>query len=196
MADAEKGYADLQFAADDLVAYLSSLYKGWEGVKQFEGTPRRLAEMYSGFCWSPEKIKVELEKQFKTFENGYNEMLVEGPITVRTLCPHHLLPVDLQCWVGYVPNGRVLGLSKIARIAVIAGTRPIMQEQYSTELVDILMEKLKPKGAGVHILGRHGCMSSRGIQQNIPVITSSLKGCILTEPAARAEFYSMIDRTI
>ncbi len=182
----------LEKACDDLVAALQRRYYKWEGAKQFSDTPRRLTEMYNELCWDPTRINSELEKQFRTFENGYNEMLVEGPITVWTLCPHHLLPVYLQVWIGYVPDGKVLGLSKLTRVAVISGKRPIMQEQYSTELATIFMDRLKPKGVGVHIVGRHGCMSARGVTQEVPVMTSCLKGCILTESASRAEFYAMV----
>jgi len=148
--------------------------------------------MYEEFCWSPEKIRTELDKQFKVFENGYDEMLITGPIAVWVLCPHHLLPVKLDCWIGYVPDSKVLGLSKFTRISTIMGKRPIMQEQYTTELVDMLVEKLKPKGVGVYIKGVHGCMTSRGIKQRSSVTTSSLKGCLLEDPATRSEFYSIV----
>lgn len=175
-----------------LVGELRDTYKDWEGAEQFNGTAERLTRMYQELCWSPETINLELEKHLKTFRNNYSEMLVEGPIKVWTLCPHHLLPVRMLCWVGYVPNGSVLGLSKIARLTETMAKRPVMQEQFSDELADMLMVKLNPKGIGVTTKGSHGCMISRGVKQEAPVVTSSLRGCMLKEAPARQEFYSLI----
>lgn len=174
-----------------LVKELESYYSGWLGVDQFSGTAERVARMYGEFCWSPAKIKMELDKQFRTFENGYDEMLVAGPMTIWTLCPHHLLPVCFKCWIGYVPSGKVAGLSKLVRIADIMGKRPIMQEQYSAELAKELEVRLEPKGTAVYLVGSHGCMASRGVKQDVPIITSTLKGCLL-EAEARSEFFSLV----
>ena len=164
----------------------------WEGTKQFDGTPARLARMYSELCWSPEKIKHELDAQFHVFQNKYNEMLVGGPIKVYTLCPHHLLPVLMRVWIGYVPNGEVIGLSKLVRVPVILGHRPTMQEQFGTDLIREIDDRLHPKGIGVLIIGTHGCMSSRGVMQEVPIRTTNLKGC-LNETSPRAEFLSAVE---
>ena len=150
----------------DLVTNIANLYPDWEGAKQFEGTPGRLARTFEYFCWSQERVKKELEGQFKTFEDGYDEMLVVKGLEVWTLCPHHLLPCSFRVFIGYLPAGRLLGLSKFARIAEILARRPVIQEQYSTELVDLLMERLQPKGVGVTVYGSHGCMTSRGVRQH------------------------------
>lgn len=184
---------DLFDASADLVACLVGTYKDWSGVTQFKGTPRRVAEMYQEFCWTPSKITAEIDRVCRTFPDKYNEMLVTGWITVWTLCPHHLLPVGLQVRIGYIPNGRVLGLSKFIRIAETFGKRPIMQEQYSSELADLLMERLEAKGVGVYVRGVHGCMASRGVKQSVPVTTACLRGVILDESASRAEFYSIVE---
>lgn len=174
-----------------LVSELIRCYDGWEGVKQFKGTPNRLVRMYQEFCWSPGEIQEELNKQFRVFENDYSEMLVAGPTVVWTLCPHHLLPVKFDVVIGCVPDGRVLGLSKFARVADILSRRPIMQEQYSTELADELMRRLQPKGVGISIKGLHGCMTSRGVKQSSPIVTSVLRGCFEEHPV-RDEFYSIV----
>ena len=184
----------LHKACSNLVSELQEMYKGWEGVSQFGDTPSRLERMYREFCWPPDEIQTELDKQFRVFENGFNEMLVTGPITVWTLCPHHLLPVKLLVTIGYTPNGKVLGLSKFARIAVILGKRPTMQEEYSIELADILNVKLQPDGVAVYVVGRHDCMESRGVLQGAPVVTSCLKGAFLSDPTTRAEFFSTVGR--
>lgn len=182
----------LHESCEGLVTWLSERYKGWEGVKQFGGTPDRLVKLYSDLCWPPAAIKLELSKQVKVFDNGYDQLLVSRKNSVWVLCPHHLLPVHLSVSVGYIPNGKVLGLSKFTRIATIMGKRPIMQEQYSVELAQFLFDSLKPKGVGVYIEGIHGCMTSRGVQQEVPVITSKLVGVFLSDDASRLEFLQAV----
>jgi len=180
-------------ATKDLVDSLATVYATCPTVlKQLKDTPGRLARMYSEFCWNPDDIEEEISKQFRVFEDRFDEMLVTGPIVVWTLCPHHLLPVRLNIWVGYVPNGKVLGLSKFARIAIVMGKKPTMQETYTNELADLLLGRLQPKGVGVYAIGMHGCMTSRGVRQVSSIVTSSLRGCFLKEPATRAEFLSIV----
>jgi GTP cyclohydrolase I len=177
----------------DFENFLMDKYVDWEGHLQFEGTGERIKRLIDEMCWSSEKIGEELKKCLKQkFEADYDEMLVTGPISTWTLCPHHMLPVQFECWIGYIPSGRVLGLSKFTRIADIMSRRPILQEQYTTELSSFLMEKLEPKGVGVYVRGVHGCMASRGVRQGSPVVTSSLKGCFMDEQATRSEFYSIV----
>ena len=175
-------------ACKSLVDCISSLNPDWEGRHQFNGTPERLTRLYQDFCWSQDRIDSELERHFRTFQNGYDEMLTSGPFTVWTLCPHHLLPVRMDCWVGYIPEGKVLGLSKIVRISETLARRPTMQEQFTPELANLFMEKLAPKGVGVKVVGIHGCMASRGVKQGSPVTTTSLKGCFKKEPSVKSEF--------
>ncbi len=177
--------------AVQLVNHLKELYKGWEGVKQFQDTDLRLVKLYEELCWSPAKIEEELRKCLKTFKDGYSEMLVTGPTEVWTLCPHHLLPCLFRVTVGYLPHQRVLGLSKFSRIAIIMGKRPIMQEAYSEELSKWLDKNLRPEGTAVYVSGTHGCMQARGIKQNAEVVTSVLKGDFLKLPETRAEFYAI-----
>ena len=173
-----------------LVDELKRTYKGWDGSKQLTNTANRLVRMYEELCWPPERIKLELDREFKVFENGFDEMLVTGPITVWALCPHHLLPCEFKVIIGCVPAGRVLGLSKFARVSDILARRPIMQEQYSMELVNEIFTRLKPKGVAVFITGSHGCMSSRGIKQNSSVVTSAIKG-VFEEHPTRDEFFAI-----
>jgi len=177
---------------DTLVGWLIARYKNWEGVKQFQGTSDRLVKLYSDLCWTPQMIKMELEEQVKVFENEYDEMVISRRNSVWVLCPHHLLPVHLKVSIGFIPNGKVLGLSKFTRIATIMGKRPIMQEQYSMELADFLYTSLGPKGVAVYIEGVHGCMASRGVQQEVQVVTSKLVGAFLDEPSTKAEFLQAV----
>jgi len=181
----------LQVGTATLVEALKARYSDWKGAEQFESTEKRLLKMYNEFCWTTERILSELESQIKVFENGYDEMLVEGPIIVWTLCPHHLVPCKFQVTIGYLPETKVVGLSKLARIAVILGKRPVMQEEYTIELADFLESKLSPKGVGVCVVGHHGCMTCRGIQQaSASVITNVLRGDFLTG-TTRQEFLSL-----
>lgn len=182
---------ELLSSTTELVSMLNMLYKDWEGVKQFEGTPDRVARMYQEYCWSPEHIKTELDKQFRVFDSKYDEMVVTGPLTIWTLCPHHLLPCEFKVTVGLVPSeGKVLGLSKYARIAEILAKRPIMQEQYCTELAEAFQTNLEPAGVAVYVVGRHGCMTSRGVKQASPVTSSVIRGVFENSPT-REEFYAI-----
>ena len=185
---------DFEASSTSLVNDLRARYAGWEGVEQLIGTPQRLVKMYEEFCWPMDRIRTEASAQFRQFKDGFGEMLVEGPISTVMICPHHLLPVKVRCWIGYIPQGKVLGVSKFARVTAIMGKRPIMQEKYVTELADLLMEKLEPKGVAVYMEGEHGCMTCRGVMQDAKVATSAIRGVFLKEDATRAEFFSIAAR--
>ena len=175
--------------------HLKQKYYGWAGRGQFSGTGARLVRAFDEFCWTSQAIEAEVQKALKAeFEGDLDEMLVEGPIDVWTLCPHHLLPCRFIVYVGYIPTSLVLGLSKFARIAVALGKRPVIQEMYTTELANVIDTSLKPKGTGVFVVGQHGCMQSRGIRQQANVTTAVLRGAIKDKPEARAEFYSLVER--
>jgi len=177
----------------DIESLLLERYSDWGGKEQFKGTSTRLKKMLEEMYWTSSQIDEEINKALgASFEESYNQMLVEGPVSVWTLCPHHLLPCHLEVQIGYIPNGRVLGLSKFSRVAVALGKRPTMQEQYSRELADTLWEKLSPDGLGVYVVGSHGCIVSRGVlQRDVRVSTSTLKGSFLDDPGVREEFFSI-----
>lgn len=179
----------------ELVEQIKSDQDDWVGNKQFAGTPERIVRFYEETCWSEDRIKLELDSCLsRTFQQEYDEMLVTEPISVWTLCPHHLLPCHFSVTVGYIPNGNVLGLSKFARISTILGKRPIMQEEYTQELAGLLQTSLQPRGVGVSVTGSHGCMSSRGVLQDLAVTTCCLKGAFLDQPATRQEFLMKVRR--
>jgi len=183
---------NLSECCENLVCELKALYPDWNGTRQFKDAANRLARMYRDFCWPQERIYAELDKQFRIFEDDYREMLVVRDIFVWTLCPHHLLPCEFRVFVGYIPqSGKVLGLSKFARIAEVLARRPIIQEQYSAELADTLMQKLEPKGVAVYVIGRHGCITSRGVKQNSDVVTSVIRGDFVDRPEKRNEFFEI-----
>ena len=177
-------------ASEKLVSTLTTLYGSWpEGLRQFQGTPERIARMYLEFCWHPDAITAEINKQLKVFDDEFNEMLVVKDLHLWSLCPHHLLPCQFRVFIGYIPaEKKVLGLSKFSRIAEVLAKRPILQERYTTELANLIMDRLTPKGVGVTVYGTHGCMVARGVRQNSEVVTSVMKGDFLKEGPTRSEF--------
>jgi GTP cyclohydrolase I len=179
-----------------LVNSLKLLYSDWpEGVIQFGGTERRLKEMYEERCWPISKIESELKRTVKVFTKAYDELVVMGPATVFIWCPHHLLPCEVQVVQGVLPGEKVLGASKFTRIAEILGRKPVMQEDYTTELVTFLMDTLSPKGAGVHVTGSHSCMTSRGVKQprTNKMVTNAVRGTLLTDKSLKDEFFKMVE---
>jgi len=174
--------------------YFKEYYKGWGGAEQFNGSGDRLRRLVEEMCWPSGRILEGVGKCLEAvFKDCYDEMLVVKGIEVWTLCPHHLLPCEFTVSVGYIPNGKVLGLSKFARVAVLLGKRPVMQEMYTRELAEVLWSTLGPEGVGVYVIGRHGCMGCRGVKQSqSSVATCVLKGSFKEDGKVREEFYGNI----
>jgi GTP cyclohydrolase IA len=161
-----------------------------EGIKD---TPKRVAEMYTelfqGFGKDP---KVELGVEF---ELGHREMVVLKDIPFYSMCEHHLLPFFGVVHVGYIPNdeGRIVGISKLARVVETIARRPQVQERMTTEIADTIYYGLKASGVGVVIKAEHMCMIMRGIKKSgTNVITSALRGTFKSRATSRAEFFSII----
>lgn len=161
-----------------------------EGIK---GTPRRVAEMYaelfSGLDVDP---KTELVVDF---EEGYEEMVILRDIPFYSMCEHHLLPFYGVAHVGYIPSpgGRVVGVSKLARVVEICARRPQLQERMTRQIADAIFEALQPAGVAVVIQAEHLCMVMRGIKKpGTTVITSSVRGNFRSKVATRSEFLSLI----
>lgn len=186
------GKEEVKLIFDEVEEYFKKRYEDWDGSTQFTGTGNRLGRMFEEMCWPSSKIDEELHKCFKAiFKDPFNEMLVAGPTSVWTLCPHHLVPCNFLVHIGYIPNGGILGLSKFSRIALILGKRPIMQEQYCREVADHIMVQLEPLGCGVYVIGSHGCIMCRGVtQSDVKISTSILKGCF-NDLDTRTEFFSI-----
>ncbi|MFC1897033.1 GTP cyclohydrolase I FolE [Chloroflexota bacterium] len=156
-------------------------------------TPKRIAEMYAElFMGLGRDPKEELAVGF---EEGHREMIIIRDIPFYSMCEHHLLPFYGVAHVGYIPNadGRVVGLSKIARVVEIVASRPQLQERMTTEIADAIAEGLKPDGVGVIIQAEHLCMVMRGIKKpGIAIITSALRGTFRRKAKTRAEFFSLV----
>jgi len=144
-------------------------------------TPKRVTEYYQ-YLREREMPKISV------FPTTANEMVVLKEYTSWSLCPHHLLPVRYTFRIGYVPNGYVLGLSKLARIADYVLRDLPLQEEIPIKIIDILEKVLKPMGSGCQVEGHHGCMEIRGIRSEGTFVSTKLKGVMLLNPSAHNEF--------
>jgi GTP cyclohydrolase I len=127
------------------------------------------------------------------FEVKYHEMVLVRDIDIFSLCEHHLLPFIGKCHVGYIPNKKVVGLSKIPRLVEVFSRRLQIQERLTQQIAATLEEVLKPQGVGVVIEAQHLCMMMRGVEkQNASVITSSMLGVFLKDQRTRMEFLNLI----
>jgi GTP cyclohydrolase I len=160
--------------------------------KDLQDTPRRVAEMYeeifSGIKQDPKK---ELEV---ILGQKHDEIILLKGIPLYSVCEHHLLPFVGKVHVAYIPkNGRVTGLSKLARVVDILAKRPQVQERLTTQIADIIMSKLKPLGVMVVIEAEHLCMSFRGVKKpGILTVTSAVRGIFKENPKTRSETLALI----
>ncbi len=156
-------------------------------------TPKRFIEAWkfynSGYGKDPAAV-------LKVFEDGseqYDQMVFQRDIPVMSLCEHHLAPFFGVAHIGYLPNKKIVGLSKLSRLVEIFGRRLQVQERLTSQISQALWENLHPLGVGVVLECRHWCMESRGVQKTGTVtITSSLHGAIKEEDSARAEFMAFV----
>ena len=156
-------------------------------------TPERVAEMYAELFGG---MKQDPREELKVgFELGHREMVVLRDIPFYSMCEHHLLPFYGVAHIGYIPNheGRIVGISKLARVVEVISRRPQLQERMTTEIADTIMEALNPEGVAVVIQAEHLCMIMRGIKKpGTNVVTSAIRGIFSRKAASRAEFFSII----
>lgn len=159
----------------------------------FIHTPGRVAkayvEIFGGLFEKDNQIKEILSK---TFPAKADEMITVGPIEVWSMCPHHVLPVQMWVWVGYIPKKKVLGLSKIARLVELLAKRPALQEDTTIDIARTLQKGLLPLGAACMIKGRHLCMEMRGVKKKALTTTTALEGVFRKNAAAKSEFLSAV----
>ncbi len=157
-------------------------------------TPSRLArafeEYFAGYGQNPIEI---LQKTFEEIE-GYDEMIVLRGIRFESHCEHHMAPIIGQAWVAYVPSGRVVGISKLARVVEVYAKRLQIQEKMTAQIANTINDVLKPQGVGVIIKAKHHCMTTRGVHKaDTDLVTSRMLGCFRDNPLTRQEFLSMVD---
>jgi GTP cyclohydrolase I len=155
-------------------------------------TPGRVArafeEAFAGYAQDP------LEFLRKTFEEceGYDEMIVLRGIRFESLCEHHMAPITGKAWVAYVPQGRVVGISKLARVVEVYAKRLQIQEKLTVQIANAIDDVLKPHGVGVLIKAAHHCMTARGVRKpGSDLVTSRMLGCFRDNPLTRQEFLAM-----
>lgn len=159
-----------------------------EGLRE---TPNRVirsyAELFSGYSQKPEEV-------MKTFTEGAcNEMVLLKNVEIYSMCEHHMLPFFGKAHVAYIPNGRVLGVSKLARLLEIYCRRLQIQERIGNQVTSALMHYLRPAGAACVIEAKHMCMCCRGVEkQESMMVTSSLEGCFRKSANTRLEFFNLI----
>jgi GTP cyclohydrolase I len=160
-----------------------------EGLKE---TPNRIArawqnELFVGYSQNPKDILITFEGE------GYDQIILSKNIEIFSMCEHHMLPFFGVAHVAYIPNGRVVGISKLARLVDIYARRLQIQERIGKQVTDALMEYLQPKGAACIIEASHMCMRMRGVsKQQSSMVTSSIKGAFFDDPRAREELLELI----
>ena len=159
-----------------------------EGLRE---TPRRVALAYEETFGGRE---VDLPRLLSVgFEEGHDEMVILRDIPFFSTCEHHLMPFHGIAHVGYVPNGRVVGLSKLARLVDAVARRPQLQERLTAQIADIIESSLQTQGVGVAVEAEHLCMQMRGIKKpGSRMLTSAMRGSFRDQDETRAEFLSLV----
>lgn len=162
-----------------------------EGLR---GTPGRVARMYAEMFAG---LRVDPREHLQTFfTEKYDEMVVLRDVTFYSMCEHHLLPFEGRCHIAYLPDGKVIGLSKLARILDAFAQRPQVQERLTTQIADTLYKELNAKGVAVVMEAVHSCMTCRGVKKPGSVmVTSAIRGECCTNPATRAEIMSLLHKS-
>ena len=173
---------------------LDSLVIDTEGDHNTGDTARRVAKMYLNEVFQGRYVKAPRITEFPNVEH-LNELMIVGPITVRSACSHHFCPVIGKIWIGVMPNEHtnVIGLSKYARLAEWVMGRPQIQEEAVVQLADLIMEKTQPDGLAIVMEASHYCMAWRGVKDmNSKMINSVMRGAFLKDATLRREFLALI----
>lgn len=160
-----------------------------EGLKK---TPERVEKAYEFLCKGYKEDPSKILNN-AIFNEKYDDMVIVKDIEVYSLCEHHLLPFFGSCHVAYIPNGKIIGLSKIPRLVDVFARRLQVQERLTNQIANAINELIKPRGVAVVIEAKHMCMIMRGVQkQNSIATTSSMLGCFRKNLTTREEFLRLI----
>ncbi len=161
----------------------------------FKDTPTRAGKFFHQFLKG--YTEEEVQAIFKSsFPSKLNDMMIIKNIPAYGLCPHHVCPVSMRIWIGYIPHESVLGLSKFRRLVKLLAQKPILQEELTEVIADYIVKYLKPDGVIVVINGNHMCMSMRGIEQPDAEATSSAVRGNFKNHKTKSEFLSLIQKEL
>jgi GTP cyclohydrolase I len=160
----------------------------------FAETAARAARAMVELVRPPSEIAAEIDQMLaRTFPARYDEMVISKHNICFGVCPHHLLPVIYRASVAYLPGQRVLGISKLSRMVQLLARRPVLQEDLTHELAELLFERLETRGSAAYLEGLHLCMAARGIEAHeARVVTSAVRGVFRDQPATRQEFLDLV----
>lgn len=160
---------------------------GRDGLKE---TPKRVAKMYAEILSGHHDTDPGLHLD-TTFEENYNEVVILKDIPFNSMCEHHMMPFMGKAHIAYLPKGKIVGLSKLARLVEGFALRLQVQERLTCQIADTIMSRLKPKGAAVLIEATHSCMTMRGVKKpGSLMVTSALRGHFVKDHAARDEVWA------
>ena len=186
----------LDEVAGKMEGVLDSMVIDTERDHNTKNTARRVAKMYVNEVFKGRYVQAPAITEFPNAEH-LNELMIVGPITVRSACSHHFCPVIGKVWIGVMPNERtnVIGLSKYARVAEWIMSRPQIQEEAVVQLADLIQEKTQPDGLAIVMEASHYCMGWRGVKDlDSKMINSVMRGAFLKDPNLRREFLSLIPK--
>lgn len=192
---------ELDLLQDELKRRVEDVMRGLlidvENDHNTVGTAKRIAKMYLREVF---KGRFQPAPSITDFPNakGLDQMYMTGPITLRSACSHHFVPIIGRCWIGIVPGDRVIGLSKFNRIVDWIASRPQIQEEMSMQIADFIEKQIAPKGLAVVVEATHMCMTWRGVKEPMgaAMTTSVMRGAFRDKPEARAEFMALVAKGV
>jgi len=180
---------------DKFKAVLESLVIDTDSDHNTQDTARRVAKMYLTEVFSGRYVEAPAVTEFPN-ASSLNELMIVGPITVRSACSHHFCPIMGRLWIGIMPNehSNLIGLSKYSRLADWVMSRPQIQEEAITQMAELLMNKVRPDGLAVVMEADHFCMHWRGVKDNeTKMINSVMRGSFLKDHILRGEFLALLN---
>ncbi len=194
MANTDAAYALFREGFQKILAGLGQLGYPVETDENYRDTAARAARGLAEMTLCSDTVNREVGRMLeKTFPAKYDEMVISKHNVSFGVCPHHLLPVIFRISVAYIPKTKVLGISKLSRIAQLLARRPVLQEDLTNDLAHLLYEKLESQGGACYIEALHMCMAARGVQAHeARVVTSAVQGVFRDQAATRQEFLDLV----
>jgi GTP cyclohydrolase I len=194
MANTAQANALFREGYEKILQGLKQLGYDTDGDDNYTETAARAAKALAEMALCTDTVASELTEMLsRTFPAKYDEMVISKHNVSFGVCPHHLLPVIYRISVAYIPKVKVLGISKLSRVANLLARRPLLQEDLTHELARLLFEQLDSRGAAAYVEGLHLCMAARGVRAHeARVVTSAVRGVFRDHPATRQEFLDLV----